>query len=52
MIQDHLGDLRFRQKRFADAIAAWERSLAGDGDSIDRSAVEKKLRDAQSRVKK
>jgi tetratricopeptide (TPR) repeat protein len=52
VIQDHLGDLRFRQKRFADAIAAWERSLAGDGDSIDRSAIEKKLRDAQSRVKK
>jgi tetratricopeptide (TPR) repeat protein len=51
VIQDHLGDLRFQQKRFAEAIAAWERSLAGDGDSIDRGAVEKKLRDAQSRVK-
>jgi Flp pilus assembly protein TadD len=50
VIQDHLGDLRFQQKRFAEAIAAWERSLAGDGDSIDRGADEKKLRDAQSRV--
>lgn len=52
VIQDHLGDLRFRQKRFAEAIAAWERSLAGDGDSIDRAAIEKKLREAQTRVKK
>jgi tetratricopeptide (TPR) repeat protein len=52
VVQDHLGDLRFRQNRFAEAIAAWERSLAGDGDAIDRAAIEKKLRDAQSRVKK
>jgi tetratricopeptide (TPR) repeat protein len=52
VIQDHLGDLRYRQKRFDDAIAAWKRSLAGDGDSIDRAAIEKKLLEAQSRVKK
>jgi tetratricopeptide (TPR) repeat protein len=52
VVQDHLGELRFRQKRFAEAIAAWQRSLAGDGDSIDRAAIEKKLSDAQSRVKK
>jgi tetratricopeptide (TPR) repeat protein len=52
VVQDHLGDLRFRQNRFAEAIAAWQRSLAGDGDEIDRAAIEKKLRDAQSRVKK
>ena len=52
VIQDHLGDLRFRQQRFADAIAAWKRSLAGDGDSIDRAAIEKKLRDAHARVKR
>ncbi len=52
VIQDHLGDLRFRQKRFAEAVAAWERSLAGDGDSIDRAAIQTKLRDAQARVKK
>jgi tetratricopeptide (TPR) repeat protein len=52
VIQDHLGDLRYRQKRFDEAIAAWKRSLAGDGESIDRAAIEKKLREAQSRVKK
>jgi tetratricopeptide (TPR) repeat protein len=51
-VQDHLGDLRFKQQRFADALAAWERSLAGDGDSIDRIRVEKKVRDARARVKR
>ena len=52
VIQDHLGDLRFRQGRFADAITAWERALSGDGDGIDRAAIEKKMRDARSRLKK
>jgi Flp pilus assembly protein TadD len=48
-INEHLGDLRVRQERFADAVAAFERSLAGDGDSIDRAKVEKKVRDARAR---
>jgi tetratricopeptide (TPR) repeat protein len=52
VIQDHLGDLRFRQERFADAIVAWERALKGDDGSIDRSAIEKKMRDARARVAK
>jgi predicted Zn-dependent protease len=52
VIQEHLGDLRFRQQRYAEAIVAWERALAGDGESIDRAAIEKKLRDARSRVPK
>ena len=50
VVQDHLGDLRFKQQRFADAAAAWERALAGDGASIDRPAIEKKLRDVRSRM--
>jgi Flp pilus assembly protein TadD len=50
VIQDHLGDLRFKQQRFADAAAAWERSLAGDGESIDRDRVARKLQDAKSRM--
>jgi tetratricopeptide (TPR) repeat protein len=52
VIQDHLGDLRFRQQRFAEAVTAWERALSGDGDAIDRAAIDKKLRDARSRLKK
>jgi len=50
VIQDHLGDLRFKQRRFADAAAAWERSLTGDGESIDRTVIEKKIADARSRL--
>ena len=49
VVQDHLGDLRFKQERYADAIAAWERSLAGDGESIDRAAIEGKLRRAKEK---
>jgi predicted Zn-dependent protease len=49
VVQDHLGDLRFKQQRYADAIAAWERSLAGDGESIDRAAIEGKLRRAKEK---
>ena len=51
-VQDHLGDLRFKQQRFADAAAAWERALAGDGDAIDRAKVEQKMRDARARVRR
>ena len=50
VIQDHLGDLRFKQQRFAEAAVAWERSLAGDGDSIDRERIRKKLQDVKSRM--
>lgn len=43
VIQDHLGDLRLKQDRRAEAIEAWQRALAGDGDGIDRARVQKKL---------
>jgi tetratricopeptide (TPR) repeat protein len=51
VVQDHLGDLRFKQQRYAEAVEAWERALAGDGQSIDRARIEQKLRDARARVK-
>ena len=50
VIQDHLGDLRFKQRRFSDATAAWQRALNGDGESIDRPAIEKKIVDARARL--
>jgi tetratricopeptide (TPR) repeat protein len=43
VIQDHLGDLRQKQNRHADAIAAWQKALTGDGDSLDRVRVQKKI---------
>jgi tetratricopeptide (TPR) repeat protein len=50
VIQDHLGDLRFKQRRFSDATAAWPRALEGDGESIDRAAIEKKIAGARARL--
>jgi tetratricopeptide (TPR) repeat protein len=48
-IQDHFGDLLARQGRFRDAVVAWQRALDGDGDAIDRTAVQRKIKDAQGR---
>jgi tetratricopeptide (TPR) repeat protein len=50
VIQEHLGDLRQKQNRRADAIAAWQKALVGDGDSIDRSKIQKKI-DAARKTK-
>ncbi|HEY7499402.1 MAG TPA: tetratricopeptide repeat protein [Vicinamibacterales bacterium] len=50
VVQDHLGDLRYRQRRYRDAEAAWERALAGDGQSIDRAKIEKKIREVRGRM--
>jgi tetratricopeptide (TPR) repeat protein len=50
VVQDHLGDLRFKQQRYRDAAAAWEQALAGDGQSIDRTKIERKLREARGRM--
>lgn len=49
VIQDHHGDLLARVGRNADAVAAWERALAGDGELIDRAAIEKKIKAAKAR---
>jgi tetratricopeptide (TPR) repeat protein len=50
VVQDHLGDLRFKQARYEEAVAAWERALAGDGEVLHRAEIEKKLRDARARL--
>ena len=52
VIQDHLGDTLLKLGRYDEAIAAWQRALAGDGDSIERSAIERKIRSARGRAKK
>ena len=51
VIQDHHGDVLARRGKGAEAIAAWQRALAGDGDQIDRSAIEKKIKAARARRK-
>ncbi|MGE0040121.1 MAG: tetratricopeptide repeat protein [Vicinamibacterales bacterium] len=45
VIQEHYGDVLARLGRKDEAIAAWRRALAGDGDDIDRPAIERKIRD-------
>ena len=47
VIQDHHGDVLAKTGKKSDAIAAWQRALAGDGESIDRAAIEKKIKAAR-----
>lgn len=51
VIQDHHGDVLARRGRHAEAVAAWERALAGDGEQIDRAAIEKKIKAARAKSK-
>ena len=51
VIQDHHGDVLAKRGRTAEALAAWQRALAGDGESIDRAAIEKKIKAAKARAK-
>lgn len=49
VIQDHLGDVLSALNDAAGAIAAWERALAGDGESIDAAAIKSKIQRARER---
>jgi tetratricopeptide (TPR) repeat protein len=50
VVQDHYGDVLARMGRFEQAIAAWNRALTGDGDSIDRGDIDKKIRSAKQKL--
>ena len=50
VVQDHLGDLLFLLEQYAEAISAWERALAGDGDGVDLSVIEGKVGAAQAHL--
>jgi tetratricopeptide (TPR) repeat protein len=52
VIQDHYGDVLFKLSRFDEAIAAWQRALAGDNDTIDRPAIDKKIKSAKQKLGK
>jgi tetratricopeptide (TPR) repeat protein len=52
VIQDHYGALMFKLGRYDEAIAAWDRALAGDGDSIDRADIDKKIQSARQKLPK
>ena len=42
----------FKLQRYDDAIAAWTRALNGDGDSINRAEIDKKIRTAKQKLPK
>lgn len=48
-LQDRLGDILFRLGRYREAVAAWERALAGDLHQADREGIERKIRTARER---
>jgi tetratricopeptide (TPR) repeat protein len=50
VIQDHYGDVLAKLGRYDDAIAAYNRALAGDGDSIDKGEIDKKIRSARQKL--
>ena len=50
IVQDHYADLLFRLGRYTDAIDAWNKALSGDGDSIDRGDIDKKIRNARQKL--
>jgi predicted negative regulator of RcsB-dependent stress response len=50
VVQDHYGDLLFKLGRYADAAAAWQHALDGDGEEIERAEVERKLKTARDKA--
>jgi tetratricopeptide (TPR) repeat protein len=52
VIQEHYGQVLFKLGRYDEAIAAWNRALAGDGDSIDKADVDRKIKAAKQKLPK
>jgi len=50
VIQDHLGDLLNKRGLLDEAVAAWEKALEGDGDSITRATIDDKIKSARQRL--
>jgi tetratricopeptide (TPR) repeat protein len=52
VIQGHYGEVLLKLGRYEEAIAAFNRALSGDGDSIDRADIDKKIRTAKQKLNK
>ena len=50
VIQDHLGDVLNKRGLFDEAVAAWQKALDGDGDSISRSEIDGKIKSARQKL--
>jgi tetratricopeptide (TPR) repeat protein len=49
VVQEHVGDVLFALHDNQGAVAAWQKALAGDGRSIDKAAIERKIEQARKR---
>jgi tetratricopeptide (TPR) repeat protein len=52
VIQDHYGDVLSKMGRYDEAIAAYTRALNGDGDSIDKGGIDRKIKAAKQKLPK
>lgn len=52
VVQDHYGDALLKAGRLEDALEAWNRALSGDGDSVDRADIDRKIRAAKQKLPK
>jgi tetratricopeptide (TPR) repeat protein len=50
VVQDHYGDALFKAGRYGEALEAWNRARAGDGDSVDRGDLDKKIKSAKQKL--
>jgi tetratricopeptide (TPR) repeat protein len=50
VIQSHLGDVLIKRGLLQEAIDAWQRALDGDGDSVNRSELEEKIKSARQKL--
>lgn len=49
VVQEHVGDVLFALHDNQGAVAAWQRALAGDGRSIDKAAIARKIEQASKK---
>ena len=49
VVQDHYGDVLARMGKPSEAVEAWTKALTGDGEDIDKAAIEKKIRTARTK---
>ena len=50
-VQEHMGDILAKRGHWQEAIAAWTRALEGDGETINKAALEKKISDARGKTR-
>jgi tetratricopeptide (TPR) repeat protein len=51
-VHDHLGDVHARRGQWQGAVTAWTRALEGDREDVDLAGIQRKLTDAQSRIRR